>query len=190
MKLKNILIPIIMIVIVVALSGCITDSIGGSAYQKNGMAFDYPGNWEEAKSVANNSMGAIVYSNDSQISIVIQQVPAEFGSTLQQAYDNNNKNLQSINGYTSIQENNTTVNGRNVTIHRYIDVNQLGQQKEHIASWMTMDDGKNYVILYSAPVEKYESQKEAYDHVVSSFKLSESKGSSFDNFINGFKGLI
>lgn len=186
MKLKNLLIPIIVIVLVVSLSGCITDSTGGTKYQKNGLEFDYPSNWEEANTVANNSMGAVVYSNDSQISIVIQQVPIESNASLQQIYTSNNNNLQSINGYTNIQENTTTINGRNVTLHRYIDVNPQGQQKEHIASWITMDDGKSYVLLYSAPVDKYESQKEAYDTVVSSFKTSDSKGSFVDRIFNGF----
>lgn len=190
MKLKNYLIPLIVIVLVVSISGCITDSTGGNTYQKNGMQFSYPTNWDEANSIANNSLGAIVYSNDSQISIVVQQVPTEFGSTLQDAYTNNNKNIQTLNGYTNIQENTTTVNGRNVTLHRYIDIDQLGQQKEHIASWMTMEDGKNYVLLYSAPVETYESQKDAYDTVVSSFKLADNKDSTFDGIVDWLRGLL
>ena len=120
--------------------------------------------------------------------LILQQVPSEYGSTLEEAYAENNKRLAMMPGYTNIQENKTTLKNKNLTLHRYIVSDQNGLQKEHIASWTKMSDGKMYVILYSAPVENYEQYKGAYDDVVSSFVLeSDPKESIIDQVTNLFK---
>lgn len=177
MNYKNIILIPLLIVIVVALSGCITD-VGGIEYEHNGIKFNYPEDWQEARSIAEGSMGAVSYSNNSEISIVIQQVPSEYGSSIDEAYATNNKNLQLAQGYINIQENTTTIKNKNLKLHRYILNDAQGNQKEHIASWVKMSDGKFYVILYSAPVEYYEQEKESYDLVVSTFALENEVGSS------------
>lgn len=177
MKLNKLLI-IAVIVVVIALSGCITPN-AGLKYERNNLTFYYPDDWQEANSVANGSMGAIAHKNDSQISIVIQQVPQELGSSVNETYQNNNKQISQLTGYVNIQENTSTVNNRNVLLHRYILNDQAGNQKEHIATWLKLPDGKIYVILYSAPLEKYEQEKGAYDQVVSTFDIQSANNKSF-----------
>lgn len=173
MNFKNLLLIPLLIVVVVAMSGCVFES--GNHIEKNGVDFYYPDNWHEAKSIAEGSLAAVAYSNNSQIAIVIQQVPSEYGSTVDEAYANNDKLLSQMPGYVNVQENVSSVNGRQVKLHRYILNDQSGVQKEYISSWIKMDDSKLYVILYAAPVENYEQYKGAYDKVVSSFSLKSDK---------------
>jgi hypothetical protein len=46
-----------------------------------------------------------------------------------------------------------------------------GSQKEHVATWMQMSDGKLYVLLFSSPLESYELERSSYDLVVGTFAL-------------------
>ncbi|MBO7719385.1 MAG: hypothetical protein J6S29_04440 [Methanosphaera sp.] len=183
MNYKNLI--LISLLIIACMSSCMV--VSASNFEQNGVRFEYPDNWNQVKSIAEGTIAAIAYSDDSSVSIVIQQVPSEYGSTIQEAYAENNKRLAMMPGYTNIQENTTTIKNKNLTLHRYIVSDQNGLQKEHIASWTKMSDGKLYVILYSAPVEKYEQNKGAYDDVVSSFALeSDPKESIVDQITNLF----
>lgn len=187
-----ILIPLFMVV-VVSLSGCITDDLfkSGETFESNGITFQYPDSWHIVKSVAEGSIGAVASKDNSNISIVVQQVPIEYGSDIQEACSNNNKNLVKSPNYVNIQEVKTTVNNRTVIIHRYL-VNELdGTQKEHVATWLKMQDGKMYVILFSTPLESYESQRSSYDLVVGTFASQTEKNdnsilSDISNRVNMF----
>ncbi|RAP48168.1 MAG: hypothetical protein BZ136_05330 [Methanosphaera sp. rholeuAM74] len=190
MKLKNLLLIPLLVIVVVALSGCITDSFeGGELYEKNGITFRYPDTWQEASSVAEGSVAAVAHRNNSAISIVIQQVPSELGNTTETAYENNNRNLEASPGYINIQENTTQLNGKSAKLHRYITNENDGSQKEHIATWLTMSDHKMYVVFFSSPVENYENEKYAYDKVVGSFDLinNNQKQSTVDKIFDLFK---
>lgn len=176
---------LISLLIIVGMSSCMV--VSAANFEQNGVRFDYPDDWNQVKSVAEDPIAAIAYSNDSSISILIQQVPSEYGSTIEEAYAENNKRLAMMPGYTNIQENTTVIKNKNLTLHRYIVSDQNGLQKEHISSWTKMSDGKLYVILYSAPVEHYEQYKGAYDEVVSSFALeSDPKESIIDQITSIF----
>ena len=128
----------------------------GETYEKNGVTFIYPEGWSEANSVSEGSIAAVVNPKDANTSVVIQQVPSELGNDLQQAYNTNNQGLTQYGNYIRIQEASSTLNNRSVLIHRYI-INE--------------PDGKLYVVLFSTPVESYESQRSNYDKIVHSFKL-------------------
>ena len=125
----------------------------------------------ETNSVSEGSIVAVANPKDANTSVVIQQVPSELGNDLQQAYNTNNQGLTQYGNYIRIQEASSTLNNRSVLIHRYIINEPDGTQKEHVATWMKMSDGKLYVVLFSTPVESYESQRSNYDKIVHSFKL-------------------
>lgn len=187
-----ILIPLFMVV-VVSLSGCITDDLfkSGETFESNGITFQYPDSWHIVKSVAEGSIGAVASKDNSNISIVVQQVPIEYGSDIQEACSNNNKNLVKSPNYVNIQEVKTTVNNRTVIIHRYLVNEPDGTQKEHVATWLKMQDGKMYVILFSTPLESYESQRSSYDLVVGTFASQTEKNdnsilSDISNRVNMF----
>jgi len=179
MKLNKtmILVPL-LIIVVVSLSGCITDDFikTGETYESNGITFQYPESWHVVKSVAEGSVGAVASKNNSEISTVIQQVPAELGTDIQSACSNNNKNLVKSPNYINLQEIKSSVNGNPVILHRYIVNEADGSQKEHVATWIQMSDGKLYVVLFNTPLDQYEKQRSSYDLIVGTFALqSDSK---------------
>lgn len=179
MKLNKtmILVPL-LIIVVVSLSGCITDDFikTGETYESNGITFQYPESWQVVKSVAEGSVGAVASKNNSEISTVIQQVPAELGTDIQSACSNNNKNLVKSPNYINLQEIKSSVNGKPVILHRYIVNEADGSQKEHVATWIQMSDGKLYVVLFNTPLDQYEKQRSSYDLIVGTFALqSDSK---------------
>lgn len=167
-----ILIPLI-IVLVVSLSGCITDGLfkSGETFDSNEITFQYPQSWHIVNSVAEGSVGAVADKNNSEISAVVQLVPSEMGTDIQEACSNNNKNLVKSPNYVNIQEVKTTINNKTAIIHRYLVNEADGRQKEHVATWIKMSNGKMYVVLFSTPLESYESQRSSYDLIMGTFAL-------------------
>lgn len=178
MKLNKtmILVPL-LIIAVVSLSGCITDDFvkTGETFESNGITFQYPESWQVVKSVAEGSVGAVASKENSEISTVIQQVPTELGTDIQSACSNNNKNLVKSPNYINLQEVKSSVNGQPVILHRYIVNEADGSQKEHVATWIQMSDGKLYVILFNTPLDSYEKQRSSYDLIVGTFALQADK---------------
>lgn len=174
MKLNKTLILVpLLIILVVSLSGCITDGFTktGETFESNGVTFQYPESWQVVKSVAEGSIAAVASKDNSEISAVIQQVPTELGTDIQTACSNNNKNLVKSPNYINLQEVKSSVNGRPVILHRYLVNEADGSQKEHVATWIQMDDGKLYVILFNTPLDSYEQQRSSYDLIVGTFAL-------------------
>lgn len=171
-----ILVPL-LIIAVVSLSGCITDDFvkTGETFESNGITFQYPESWQVVKSVAEGSVGAVASKENSEISTVIQQVPTELGTDIQSACSNNNKNLVKSPNYINLQEVKSSVNGQPVILHRYIVNEADGSQKEHVATWIQMSDGKLYVILFNTPLDSYEKQRSSYDLIVGTFALQADK---------------
>lgn len=193
MKLNKtlVLIPII-IILVVSLSGCITDDLfkKGETFESNGITFRYPESWQVANSVAEGSVGAVASKENHNISVVVQQVPSELGTDIQTACSNNNKNLVLSPNYINIQETKTTVNNQSVILHRYLVNEADGSQKEHVATWIQMSDGKLYVLLFSTPLENYEAQRSSYDLVVGTFALQGQKQDNGNSIIDGIMEQI
>lgn len=182
-----IIVPL-LIILVISLSGCITDELfkEGETFESNIITFQYPDTWQVVNSVAEGSVGAVASKSDSNISTVIQQVPSSYGTTIQEACSKNNVNLVKSPNYINVQEVKTTVNGQEVIVHRYLLNEENGVQKEHVATWMKMNDGKLYVILFSTPVSSYESERSSYDLIVGTFALKEgsSNTTAQDNSAN------
>lgn len=167
-----IIIPL-LIILVISISGCITDDLfkTGETFDSNVITFQYPDSWQIVNCVSEGSLGAVASKSDSNISVVVQQVPADYGNNPQEACSKNNINLVQSPNYINVQESKTTVNGREVIVHRYLVNEADGSQKEHVATWMKMDDDKLYVLLFSTPVSSYESQRSSYDLIVGTFAI-------------------
>ena len=63
-------------------------------------------------------------------------------------------------------------------MHRYIVNEDDGSQKEHVATWIQMSDGKLYVVLFNTPLESYELERSSYDLIVGTFALQGDSNSS------------
>ena len=195
MKKKNVLMTIVGIIIVILAAFFIIDNLdsltaSGQRFEKNGITFQYPDSWSEANSVAEGSVGAVANTENPGISVVIQQAPAAYGNDIQNACAYNDQFLAADGNYINIEEKNSSIHN---VMHRYIINEPDGSQKEHVATWIKMNDSKIYVILFSTPVDQYEQQRGNYDLVAGTFKLISDKernsifntiGSKINQFLN------
>ncbi|PWL08328.1 PsbP-related protein [Methanosphaera cuniculi] len=198
MKKKNVLMTIVGIIIVILAAFFIIDNLdsltaSGQRFEKNGITFQYPDSWSEANSVAEGSVGAVANTENPGISVVIQQAPAAYGNDIQNACAYNDQFLAADGNYINIEEKNSSIHNNSVVMHRYIINEPDGSQKEHVATWIKMNDSKIYVILFSTPVDQYEQQRGNYDLVAGTFKLISDKernsifntiGSKINQFLN------
>lgn len=180
MKKKNALMSIVGIIIVILAAFFIIDNLdsltaSGQRFEKNGITFQYPESWSEANSIAEGSVGAVANTENPGISVVIQQVPPSFGNDVQNACAYNDQFLTAGGNYINIEEKNSSIHNNSVVMHRYIINEPDGSQKEHVATWIKMNDSKIYVILFSTPVDQYEQQRGNYDLIAGTFKLISDK---------------
>ncbi|MGF7117102.1 PsbP-related protein [Methanobacterium oryzae] len=183
--MKKYLLILILLSAVVTASGC-TD--GGNqtenttlnqtnTYSGDDFTVNYPQDWEQLSSKAQNSVVAFGDPNSAdgngnvQINVVIQKVVKPNGTTLQQYFNATYTQFASQNlGYQPISEGNITVNG--VTALENVYKINSGTAKQQRAVWI---EKKNlpvvYIILCSAPVSDYNAQQQNFDMIVNSFKL-------------------
>lgn len=193
MKLNKTLILVpVLIVLVVSLSGCITDDMfkKGETYEGNGVTFQYPTDWQEVNSVAEGSVAAVASKENPKVSTVIQQVPTELGTDIQTACSNNNKNLILSPNYINLQEVQSTVNNKTVILHRYLVNEEDGSQKEHVATWIQMDNGQLYVLLFNTPLESYDLERSSYDLIVGTFSLQDQSQSNSNSLVDSIGNRI
>lgn len=189
---KTLILVPLLIVLVVSLSGCITDDMSktGETYEANGITFQYPEDWQVVNSVAEESVGAVASKENPKVSTVIQQVPTELGTDIQTACSNNNKNLVRSPNYINLQEVQSTVNNQTVILHRYIVNEDDGSQKEHVATWIQMSNGQMYVLLFNSPLESYDSERSNYDLIVDTFALQEQANNNSNSLLGGISDRI
>lgn len=180
MKKTNALATIIAIVVIVIIGMVIIDNYdqltaSGKIYEQNGITFQYPDNWTVVKSIADGSVAAVANPDNPRVSVVIQQAPANYGNDIQNACAYNDQFLMRSGNYINIEEKNSSIHNNSVVMHRYIINEDDGTQKEHVATWIKMNDSKIYVILFSTPVDMYEQQRGNYDLIAGTFKLISDK---------------
>ncbi len=175
--LLTIIVAIVVVAVVALFSVGIYDSLttSGETYEANGITFQYPSSWVPANSVADGSIAAVADPEDQRTSVVVQQVPSEYGSDIQNACAFNDQYLSSSSNYINIQEVNSSIHNNSVVMHRYIINEDDGSQKEHVATWIKMNDSKIYVILLSTPIESYEQVRSGYDLIAGTFALIKDK---------------
>lgn len=178
---KTIIVIVLLVILAfVAYSSGLLDTFTatGQTYESNGITFQYPDSWTEANCVSDGAIGAVVDSNNSNISVVIQQVPPEYGSDIQNACAVNDQFLSQSSNYVNIQEINSSIHNQSVVMHRYLVNEPDGSQKEHVATWIKMRDNKIYVILFSTPVNSYEQERSSYDLVAGTFNLTNNSNNT------------
>ena len=141
---------------------------------KGGLSIHYPATWGYSESTSNYSIMAISKldsidaSKVSQININFEKKPLEgdFGTFLNDTY----KALQSDTSFELVSSGNVVVGDKNGVEYIYSS-NQTGIQKEHKAVWFEKG-GQAYVILYSAPIEDFESNLYVMDYILSDIKIT------------------
>ncbi len=156
----------------------------GEVYEANGVTFEYPRSWSVANPAAEGAIAAVATTNDTTNNVLIQQVPESFGDDIQTASAYNEQFLSQSISYVNIQMINSSINNQEVVMHRYLLNDENGTQKEHVATWIKLGDGKMYVLLLSTTPEEYEIQRSGYDLVAGTFGLQSEQTSWFDELFN------
>lgn len=178
---KYYLIGILAILLVILVSGCIgnSNSDNGNSTRvqsitNNGVTLEFPSTWVQANAQDNASILAVADPNskdsqglsDTNVNIekkkISSSLEADFTSTYTQ--------LSSNSDYQILTEGNVTVaslKGYEATYTTNIN----GTSKMHKAIWVQKGD-EIYVILCTAPQNKFDSQSSIFDFIISNFSFS------------------
>ena len=184
--MKKYILGIIVIISVVLVSGCISNSNNDNADQpqtlaENGISIKFPGTWVSANSKNNETIAAIADPNSidsstglGKISVVIQKrtlnSSLKNSSSIEALFNQTYKVLFSNNTYNLIAEGNVTVGEYNALECVYT-IDKNGTVKQHRAIWIE-NNNNVYVILCTAPENEFSSQSKNFDFIINSFKIT------------------
>ena len=103
-----------------------------------------------------------------QVNINIEKKPFEgdFATFVNSTYEPMKYN----NDYDLVSSGSTTIAGNDALEYIYTS-NENGVQKQHKAVWFEKG-GQAYVLLYSAPLDKFESNLYVFDYIVSDIRIT------------------
>ncbi len=156
---KNLIVPIVLLIGLVAISGC-TSNTGNSTpsmknYTGNGYSFNYPSNW----TVNNDTDVLLIYSNADSNTQTTLQVMLQSGGL-------NNENIIPTTGnFTKVSNSTATVG--NVTANEVI-------YKSDLLRFSTVyftKNGKTYIFNFQAPDNEFDKEKINFDTILNSFVI-------------------
>lgn len=182
--MKKYILGILIILAVIFVSGCITDSNNNNStgndtppqtLAKNGIIIKYPGTWVVANSASNDSIVAVAdpsskdpatgYSNVN-VNIEKRSLPSSLDSYFNQTYTK----LFSNSNFTPIAQGSVSIGSYNALEALYTE-NSNGTVKQHRALWIE-NNNELYVILFTAPQNEYQSQVKNFNFILSNFRIT------------------
>lgn len=182
--MKKYILGIIIILAVIFVSGCITDSNNDNTttndtapltLAKNGVLIKYPGTWVVANSGSNDSIVAVAdpdskdpatgYS-DVNVNIERRSLPTSLNTYFNQTYTQ----LFSDPNYTPIAQGQVAI-GPYTALESLYAVDSNGTIKQHRALWIE-NNNEVYVILCTAPQNEFQNQAKNFDFIISNFKIT------------------
>lgn len=136
---------------------------------KGGVTVNYPSNWVISQSTSNNSIIAISKQSSvdklevGQININIEK--KEFTGDFESFVNRTYTNIQADGSFELISSGEIQLNNEKVLQYIYTSNTSSGVVKQHKALWFERN-GMAYVILYSAPIDKYEANLAAADYII------------------------
>ena len=141
---------------------------------KAGITINYPSTWGYSQAVSPYSIMSIskLDSIDSfgigQVNINFEKKPIEgdFETFVNQSYEP----MKYDSNYDIVSSGQSSVAGYNALEYVYTS-NDNDVQKQHKAVWFEKG-GQAYVLLYSAPIDKFESNLFVFDYILSDIKIT------------------
>lgn len=185
--MKKYILGIIIIISVIFVSGCISNSEDNNTDQpqtlnKGGISINYPATWVVASSKNNETIAAVADPNSvdsatglGKISVSIQKktlnsssknsssVDALFNQTYQDLFSNSTYNL--------IAEGNATVGQYTNASESVYTIDQNGTVKQQRAIWIKQGNDV-YIILCTAPENEFAAQSKNFEFIINSFKIT------------------
>lgn len=169
---------IITIILIAFLIACVSaesdDQLTIQTLSKGGLVIHYPSDWGYSKATSEYSIMAIskLDSIDAagigQVNINIEKKPIEneFYSFVNSTY----KSMEHDNDFTLVSSGESTLGDRQSLEYVYIS-NENGMEREHKAVWFEKG-GQAYVLLYSAPLDQFDSNLYVFDYMLSDIQIT------------------
>jgi hypothetical protein len=150
------------------------DDLTIQSLSKGGLAIHYPSDWGYSKATSNYSIMSI-YKLDSidsagvgQVNINFEKKPIEgdFNTFVNSTY----KSMASDSKFNLVSSGASVIGDRESLEYIYTS-NENGVEREHKAVWFEKG-GQAYVLLYSAPLDKFESNLYVFDYIISDIKIT------------------
>lgn len=151
------------------------ESVKMLTISKGGVTVNYPSNWVLSSATSNKSIIAISKQNavDSreigQININVEkkEFSGDFNTFVNQSYTN----INADSSFKLVSSGEATVNNEKALQYIYTSNSTSGALKQHKSLWFERGN-EVYVITYSAPVDKYDTNLPAADYIISNIKIN------------------
>lgn len=151
------------------------ESVTMLTMSKGGVTVNYPSNWILSQATSNNSIIAISKESSidnlevGQVNINVEKkgFTGDFNSFVNKSYTN----IHADSGFNIVSSGEVDLNGEKVLQYIYTSTGNNGIAKQHKALWFERN-GEAYVIMYSAPIDKYEANLPAADYIMSNIKIN------------------
>lgn len=179
---KIYLLGILIILAVIFASGCVSNSNSSNGNNttepqtltQNGVSIVFPGDWVSANSESNDTIIAVADPsskdadgfNDVNVNVEVKNSSSSLNSEFTSAYNQLNSNSD----YQLMTEGNVTAAGTDAMEADYTSTVN-GTTKQHKAIWIKKDN-QIYVILCTAPQDKYASEEANFNFIIDNFKFA------------------
>lgn len=151
------------------------ESVTMLSMSKGGVTVNYPSNWILSQATSNNSIIAISKESSidnlevGQVNINVEKkgFTGDFNSFVNKSYTN----IHADSGFNIVSSGEVDLHGEKVLQYIYTSTGNNGIVKQHKALWFERN-GEAYVIMYSAPIDKYEANLPAADYIMRNIKIN------------------
>lgn len=151
------------------------ESVTMLSMSKGGVTVNYPSNWVLSQATSNNSVIAI--SKESavdnlevgQVNIHVEK--KEFSGDFESFVNKSYTNIQADSAFDLVSSGEVSINNEKALEYIYTSSANTGVVKQHKALWFERGN-QAYVIMYSAPIDKYEANLPAADYIIEQIKIN------------------
>ena len=141
---------------------------------KGGLSITYPSNWGYSEATSNYSIMAISKLDSidaagvSQVNINFEKQPLtmDFYTFINNTY----RQMQYDSSFKLISSGDSMIAGKPALEYVYTS-NDNGLEREHKVVWFEKG-GQAYVIMYSAPLDQFESNLYVFDYIISDIQIT------------------
>ncbi|MBR0271918.1 MAG: hypothetical protein IJQ68_08035 [Methanobrevibacter sp.] len=183
---KITLIGVVILIVIIAIFGYIVfndiqfdhksnsntntnESVEMLSISKGGVTINYPSNWVIAQATSNYTILAIAKESSvdslevGQVNIHVekQEFSGDFANYVNKTYSN----VQADEAFELVSSGEVLINDEKALQYIYTSSASTGVVKQHKALWFERGN-EAYVIMYSAPIDKYETNLPAADYIM------------------------
>lgn len=171
------LIAVILVIFMVSAVSADTKSNDENQIQtlsKGGLTINYPSDWGYSQATSNYSimsiskLDSIDAAGIGQVNINFEKKPVEgdFNTFVNTTY----KSMEYDSSFSLVSSGESIIADRQALEYIYTS-NDNGVEREHKAVWFEKG-GQAYVLLYSAPVDQFESNLYVFDYILTDIQIT------------------